>query len=202
VGHGSAAGRCAFKTITYALTQTDGTVSLSPAIYSEETGEKLPLILKARHHLACNGAHIEGPGKEFPSPNLTIAVEFDGDENGLSDCVIRGGNLDGYCVQSWGARQVLIERSDISNCGGAAVTIDTGSASLVGNTIHDSLLGIDWYGYGRASSLLTGSMVGNRFSGNRKSDIDCFGRDLMVTGYDNVRGNGPAVCTGCANCPF
>ncbi len=153
--------------------------------------------------MACNGALVSG---QDTRRTADVTIAFEGVANGLSDCVVRGTGRGSYCIQIWPPEEApeghFIERSDIADCGGAAVIVndDSGPIEFRENAIHRSLMGIYWYGW--PGHWMEGAMLQNTFHDNRKNDIECWSRSPGIVGEGNRTGAEPPRCSGCNHCPF
>ncbi len=204
--HGGGTGACAYKTLTYALTATQGSarsIDLASGTYSEATGETLPFVLTGRQALYCAQATLEGEGPWLPAgSNQTTeaTVIVDGTSNTLDHCKIIGDkalDADGNCVvvatDGLAAAPHDIEGSDIQQCGNVALAI-VGTQVTVGDTsLYDSNNGLEWFG-----NDPTGKMVDDWFS-NQSTDITCDNSDPNVSGMSNANGGGD-FCENCQNC--
>ena len=94
--HGGGTGRCAYKTLTYALAHAPDAVSLAQDTYKGgAAGEELPFLLTAQQTLLCNGAQLENDASMGTYDGI---VQLAGTRNAVSDCHVDGGHQGGYCL--------------------------------------------------------------------------------------------------------
>jgi hypothetical protein len=209
--HGGGYGHCAYKTITYALTQATGQIAIQGGTYNAASGETFPLILTGSQSLTCQfltsvTAIIQGKGQSNVSFE-NVVVSFRGTHNGVTKCSIDGLGTPGYCLEvtSSGAAGTphTIGFSDIGHCGGSTINVEQNinNVQVLSSQLHDSAVGVSWSG-GNSG----GSMVTNTFSNNNNPgpiDIFCVGANTGVTGNGNTGSNsGKPFCQTCGNCPF
>jgi hypothetical protein len=198
--HGGAPGPCAYRTLTYALAQAQGSIRPAPGEYSVATGETLPFVLSGSQRLRCydeesqTSATLSGSGT---STTGTATVVLSGVQNQLEGCIIAGGGAD-QCVVVTGDGSNgdghELAFSDISGCDSGVVVSGAGNAvRLHDAAIHDNVTaGVSFSGGDKS-----GVIENNAFSANG-TDITCTDPSPELSGGDN---GGPS-CTGCQNCPF
>jgi hypothetical protein len=197
-GQGARPGGCAFKTISYALTQFEtGRIRLRDGVYSVASGETLPFVLTASQQLQCSGnqdnsdyvATLQGSGSG-------AVVVLSGNSNQVIGCNVDGQGTAASGVLVTGAATVShqIRNADIFGAD-AGITV-AASADLVNvddcNIHNNATAGIQWLGVGQQ-----GDMDDNAFSSNGV-DITCAD---VSPGIDGENNGGPS-CNGCENCPF
>ena len=205
--HGGASGACAYRTLTYALTQAQGQIALAFEEYSPATGETLPFVLTGTQSLACNyltagKATLKGKGN-WAAIGSSVTVGYSGTANQLYSCKIDGGGGTGYCayVNSQSSSPTsghLFSQVDFTSCGGFAVQVGNnfGNVNFSSGTFNvtsgNTLGGI----------FLVGTNAGTRINNNvftgTNAGVQCQNANSMVTGS----GNTMSSCVTCGNCPF
>jgi parallel beta-helix repeat protein len=201
--HGGAPGNCAYKTLTYALTQGQLDIVVAPGTYSAATGEALPFILDDTQRILCQEVAGEkvtltGKGEHF---SWTAVIIAGGADNAVVGCNVVGVEEATYCIDSsgttTGSEQIRFEGNDIGGCLNG-IRMVSGNQVASGNTIHDnSLSGI------HAQSAPDSVLVDNVFYGNG-TDINCnagMGWPTL-TGTGNQGQGGAPSCSACDGCPF
>jgi hypothetical protein len=195
--HGGAAGACAFKTITYALTVATGPVFVAAGTYSSASGETLPFVLGGHQGLFCKNATLRG---EATHGSTRANLVLQGTANAVNGCTIVGNAKSGACIivasdGSGGGHD--LESLDVSSCGDAAVRVQGTQVTIANSSFYDSARGVVW-----EATDPTGDLDGNWFDNNTDVDIACTGADTSVTGTGNQDGAGVMSCAGCSMCPF
>jgi hypothetical protein len=194
--HGGASGGCAYKTLSYALSQATGSVSLvaGDTFPGGVAGETLPYSLLGTQGILCNGAKLTWSSSASYNGIVSIA----GTLNKVDSCVIDGASLGGDCfvvLTSGSSTGHVVSANTIKNCANGAVDVHIGVTNLnfTGNTFVNNFDGITFDG-NNGSSLTNNSMVDNNI------DIYCADAGPSVTGSGNVRGTGSVNCSTCSNC--
>jgi hypothetical protein len=195
--HGRLAGTCAYKTLTFALTQAAGVINLASATYTGGMGgEGTQWVLQNAQEVDCAaGAKL-----------ANFIISGDG---GVSTVLLLGSSNIRHCELESGSAAIEVPSPNpsahiIDSCDihGAFYGIysQVGQVTVSSSNIHNNGAGggIHWH---FNSAGLTGSMTNNTFSGNAGSDISCAGSDNSVTGSGNTNAGG-LTCSGCAHCPF
>ncbi len=129
---------------------------------------------------------------------------MEGSGNVVSDCAItQTGGMGGSVIAMSGTSGLVSDCSivpDGSVDGAACIRVNSGAATLTGNTCNSTYQGITWL------SGTTGVVNNNNFSGSFSyAPIDCGASNSGVTGSGDTL-NGAALsgstCFTCANCPF
>jgi hypothetical protein len=190
--HGGASGSCAYKTLTYALGQADGVISLAASAY-QAPSETLPFTLNGAQSLKCNGATLRGAGG-----TNGVTVQLSGEHNALDSCIVDGSSAGTICiyVDSTPTTMHTITACTVTRCGGTGIYVAGGPTTIASSTVSNVALdGILWYAQ-------AGTMTNNNFSLNTR-DIDCPNSSSGgITGSGNKRAGGAPVCMGCSHCPF
>lgn len=210
--HGTAYGACAYKTLTYALTQATGEIALQTATYAKNTGETPPFVLQGAQKLLCKhqtAGRAKLEGKEtFGSIKTVVAMT--GGENLLSDCIVdgQGAAVNGYCIDvtasgTSNAAPNRIKNTEVTNCGnGNAIQVENGISYLVleGSNVHDNGAGTGIFWTGTTTG---GNMLNNAFT-NNGVDVWCSSANVGLNGTGNkgLDGGGIATCNVCAGCFF
>jgi len=199
--HGGAPGSCAYKTLTFALTQAQLDIHVAPGTYDAAAGEVFPLVLDDTQRILCEEVGgqrplISGGGTHT---TYTATIIAGGSGNVVSGCDIAGVDEPAYCIDSTGntTDEIRFEGNDLTGCLNG-IRLATGGAIIQGNTIHDNGLSGIHAQFGENSAI-----VDNVFSGN-PTDIHCnagMGWPTMV-GSGNQGDDGPPSCVACDGCPF
>jgi parallel beta-helix repeat protein len=199
--HGGAPGACAYKTLSYAVSQGDLEIHVAPGSYDAAGGEAFPILLFDFQRILCEAVEGNRPlitgGGTYTTYTATIVASGAG--NVIDGCDIVGVGEPTYCIDSTGATLagILFQGNDISGCLNG-IRLATGGAEIEGNTIHDNGLTGVHVQEGDDSAITS-----NVFSGN-PTDIHCnpgMGWPTLV-GAGNQAVDGPLVCAACDGCPF
>ncbi len=203
--HGNAAGSCAYKTITYALTRATGEIDLTNATYSAL--ETFPLTLTGGQMLNCEPAGAAGPATISGGAGSTNCntIYMTGAGNTVENCLLSPGGTSCpttiFTVDYTGAGVITNNTitGGISASGSVAIEVlGSNYVSISGNTITGGYYGILWMG----SSPQTGSMGGNIISGVDQADIYCqewLDPNVVRGGSVNTLED-PGTCGQCSNC--
>jgi hypothetical protein len=200
---GGGPGPCAYRTVTYALTQPSRMIMLPSGTYSPSTGEKLPFVLHGEQELFClsTTSVLSGKGRYAPGA-IDATVVFEGYLNKISSCALDGAGQPGVCLEIATNGSVTSAHSvfgaDFGHCGDAAIQVDlgVGRVDISTSRIHDNAVGV------LAAGANTGvDIFSNKFLMNGV-DIACRNDDPGVTGDLNTNAGNYATCETCANCPF
>lgn len=202
--HGGAAGSCAFKTLTYALEQSQGDIHVAPGTYSTAMGETLPFVLGDFDRIFCEEVGGQRPlltGKGTYATWSSV-VEMTGAETAVIDCDIVGTGNPTYCVDMVGAAlpstPLILKGSDVSGCLNGVRLGATGRL-VEGNYFHDH----QFTGVFNQGPTNFSWVDNNQFDTNGQQDIFCNLPDPDFDGTGNTGPNGMAPsCAGCVNCPF
>jgi hypothetical protein len=208
-------GACAYKTLTYALSQTtQAQIALASGEYDAASGETFPIVLTGNQSILCQyptpqNVTIKGKGT-YAKIGIAVTIAFEGVTNQIYGCTIDGGGGIGYCVDvnsqgnATGSGNHGLYGATVQNCGGNAVNVETtGGGLTVSSTIITNSL--DGIGFATSTDQSPASIINNSFSGNSAHDFQCQGTssDPSVTGSGNTEPGGLApTCIGCKNCPF
>lgn len=196
-GQGARPGGCAFQTLTYALTQYQGTIRLAGGLTLDAaSGETLPFVLSGAQRVACsdfnngrstlsgNGTHSSG----------TATVVFSGTQNEIDECNVVGqGAANCVAVVAAGVNGGHdVRDSDLSGCtNGITVTATGDDITVAGCQIHNNS--------GVGLSLLGGDKQGNLDSNvfmANGTDLSCASASPMLGGQNNTL----TSCIGCMEC--
>jgi hypothetical protein len=205
---GGGTGACAYKTITYALTQATGQINLAPGTYSNASGEAFPITLTGTQSLnGTSGVVVEGNGA-----TNAYTIDMQGTSNSVNGFAVVNSAVTGstMCIHGGPNCDGVVTNMDISHCA-FAFFVTSNQFGFVGNNIHDMgnsgtryLNGLVLDPAGGVSVAVSGSVTNNTFSGPAAEigDIDCAGIDVSTFGSGN-RDNGADVsCSECMYCPF
>ena len=153
------------KTITYALTQTDGNeeICIDAGTYDSAAGETFPIALKQGASLNCRGdnhttiitnssttdtivgapsASVEGC--KISVTNVVSAIDDNGAVITVNDCFIDGGSdINGiYLSAGSTVSNSTITKFKVGEVGGTGIIVSSGSPSITGNTITGNSYGI------------------------------------------------------------
>lgn len=193
--HGGGPHQCALKSISAALAVARGEVHVAAGLYQSE---QFPLVLKGSQKLLGTGARLSGKGTYSTTQ---AAVVFEGTSNTLSGFEIEANEGTGYCVVVWSNAVPLghlISNVKVSRCGGSGMIVQGGPTELRDSLMVGDLVGVLWNG-----PQSVGSMVGNRFTQQKRAGMACThpSPPVMGSGNRSVDG-GIAPCDTCKNCPF
>jgi hypothetical protein len=205
--HGGNMGACAYRSLTYALSQATGQIMLATATYSAQSGEVFPIVLRGDQKIWCSfgqgpRATIRGKGRYAPlSTDATFVME--GNTNEIHDCIIDGGGGSGSCVDAVAsgsqAAANIVQNADLGDCGDVGLQVENGVAGvwLFSSKVHDNRTGVLLLG-GQDRCLLNQNM----FSTNG-TDIVCRDSGAKVYGgFNGGEGGSKPTCQMCASCPF
>jgi hypothetical protein len=205
--HGGNMGACAYRSLTYALSQTMGQIMLATATYSAQSGEAFPIVLRGDQKIWCSfgqgpRATIRGKGRYAPlATDATFVME--GNTNEIHDCIIDGGGGAGSCVDAVAsgsqAAANIVQNADLGNCGDVGLQIENGVAGvwLFSSKVHGNRTGVLLLG-GQDRCLLNQNM----FSTNG-TDIVCRDSGARVYGgFNGGEGGSKPTCQMCDSCPF
>jgi hypothetical protein len=203
--HGGGPGACAYRTLTYALTQATGEIALAPDTYQGDiAGETLPFLLTGHQSLTCDAFGTKATLHIQPNQGTYDGVvQLAGTGNTVKGCVIDGGAFGGFCaVVSASAApgsQHTITESRFTNCDNVALQVAPNASNIVisHNEFELGFLSILWNGDHASASI-----TDNTFTANLGNDVYCETPSPGITGSGNVRGGGAILCEGCANCSF
>jgi hypothetical protein len=206
---GVGTGACAFRTITYALTQATAQINLAPGNYTVASGETFPIVLNGTQSLnGTRAAILKGNGPA--SAEYTVSMQ--GSANTINGFTLINSGLTDFttCVQTASSTEGIVTNMDISGCpiGLAAKT----TFQFIGNNVHDMnnttnmyLAGVLVDPGGGSMADIAGQFVNNTFTISTPAyngDIACTASDEATRGSGN-RDNGADVkCEGCMYCPF
>lgn len=201
--YGGAPGVCAYRTVTYALTQITGMVMLSSGNYSPSAGEKLPFVLRGEQNLFClsTTAILSGKGRYAPR-SIDATVVFEGYLNKISSCLLDGAGQSGVCLDVAATGSVTSKHSvfsaEFARCGDAAIQVDVGvgRVRISSSRIHDSAVGVLALGANTDVDIFSNKFLMNGV------DIACRDDNPGVTGSLNTNAGNYATCEACASCPF
>ncbi|NOZ70163.1 MAG: DUF1565 domain-containing protein [Deferribacteres bacterium] len=167
------------RTITYALTQTDGDeeICVEAGTYDSAAGERFPLTLKQGTSLKCRGDEystiisgggtiIEGAaGASVEGCRLSIntasaAIYDNGAAITVNDCLIEGAGYDISGISL--SADSTVSNSTIRNfqqgeVGGSGIIVSSGSPSITNNTITGNSYGI--YVLNSSNPSVTGNTI-------------------------------------------
>jgi parallel beta-helix repeat protein len=187
------------KTITYALQQTTGNVSIciGEGTFSISTGETFPLVLKEGIKLKCQGVNhssvIDGGVSDViqGAPNASIegctisgtpAIDDNGDPITVNNCIIDGPGGAGVLLSA----DSTVMNSIIRNYNGEghyAIRISGGNSTLSGNTISGNFDGVRITGGNPALS-------NNTINNNNNTGIYISGSANPVITNNTINNNG------------
>lgn len=200
--HGGGAGRCAYKTLTYALAHAPDDVALlaQDTYQGGVAGEALPFLLTGHQTLTCNGAQLQN---ETTMGTYAGIVQFAGTHNAVTGCNFNGGDQGGYCliVNASAAdltKPHVVTQSTFTKCDNVTLVVPAG---FNGVTISKNTFTLNFASIYLAGAHTNISVVDNTFVGNSK-DVMCDDAAPGVTGSGNVRGGGAIACSVCGGCPF
>jgi hypothetical protein len=142
---GTVAGRCAFKTITFALT-TIGTPTAATAIHvlgisTVSAGETFPLVIPANVTIDTMGGSVT---VALPASATTNAFTLAGAASGLTGLTIDGsaaaGSTSGVIVNTGAASTTFVNAVEVKGFGGPGIQVQ-GTASFTidgGTSVHDN----------------------------------------------------------------
>jgi hypothetical protein len=202
-GFGIGFGRCAYRTLTYALMRETGEISLAQGTYSAASGEALPFVLRGVQQISCQGSGgtLLGKGRYFPR-GIDATVVFEGYENDVFGCSIDGNGQPGVCIDVVASGSVASSNRvldiDVGKCGDVGIQIEANVARMdVGSSkIHDNRIGVSWLGANDGSSLLSNTFFSNGL------DISCGEPDVSIIGGGNSNTGNYPTCQTCDGCPF
>ena len=138
--HGNRPGRCAFRTLTYALAHASDQISLS----AQDTykggvdGETLPFLLTGQQGLACNGATL---ANEEDQGTYDGIAQFAGTRNAVTGRHFDGRRFGGYCLvvnatAADVARPHAVTGSSFTGCDNVAIVVPNSfnNVAISGNT--------------------------------------------------------------------
>jgi parallel beta-helix repeat protein len=200
--HGGGTGRCAYKTLTYALAHAPDDVALlaQDTYQGGVAGEALPFLLTGHQTLTCNGAQLQN---ETTMGTYAGIVQFAGTHNAVTGCNFNGGDQGGYCliVNASAAdltKPHVVTQSTFTKCDNVTLVVPAG---FDGVTISKNTFTLNFASIYLAGAHTNISVVDNTFVGNSK-DVMCDDAAPGVTGSGNVRGGGAIACSVCGGCPF
>jgi hypothetical protein len=142
---GAVAGRCAFKTITFALT-TLGTPTAATTIHvlgisTVSEGETFPLVVPANVTIDSAGGAVT---VALPASSMTNAFTLASPTSGLKGLTIDGsaaaGSTSGVVVNTGAAASTFVNAVEVKGFGGPGIQVQ-GSAAFtidVGTSLHDN----------------------------------------------------------------
>jgi hypothetical protein len=192
-GHGGSTGSCAYKTLSYALAHSTGSIALvaTDTFPGGVTGESTPYALNGTQKLLCNNAKFVWPA----GGDYTGLVSLTGTGNTVDGCRIDGATNGGYCAVISTAGSHTFSNNTVTNCGNVAINVSTGVTGIafISNTFTANFNGINFSGT-NGGTLTNNSMVDNNL------DVYCATANAGLTGSGNTRGAGKINCAGCMNC--
>jgi hypothetical protein len=195
--NGGASGACAYRTLTYALTQAPNDIRLKVGTYGTATGETPPFVLSGIQRLYCydqsaqQSATLVGGGT---AEGIEAAVILTGSQNRVEGCIIDATGLaNGIGVVTNGNPHQL-RFNDVSGAQiGIAVVPEADDVEVRECNVHDNAVaGVDFQGTDREGQIDTNTFANNGV------DIRCADASPDVMGS----GNAGASCQVCQNCPF
>ena len=193
--HGGGPGGCAYRTLSYALTQATGRINLRDTTY-DSANTTFPITLTANQWLNCE---LDNDQRVTTINGTAGAViQYTGTSNGVRRCNINGGGTAGVCISvttaGMGNDQHWIENTQVTQCdvgidvSGMGDNFFADRSDIQNNpTVGVQIIGADKNGYLRE----------NTFGGNG-TDITCTDPS---PGFNGDTNGGPS-CMTCQNCPF
>jgi len=198
---GGAPGACAYRTITYALTQAEGTIELAFGTY-DATLETFPIVLQGERKLECdrddmdNRGTITGSGAYMGGTSATIVVA--GASNDVDNCELDGNGGDTVVLVTTlgqGNDQHEIDDCDLHNATDGVVVEAMADEADVRNSILRGFTG-------RAIAVdrldANIDIDNNDFQSNAV-DIVCADASQNVEGEGNQGVGTCQVCQECGN---
>ncbi len=196
--NGGAGGACAFRTMTYALAHSKGTLRVAGGTYPTPA-EPLPLMLQGTQGVECpsdKSGVFANPHADGPPALLSMS----GTSNFVRACTIQGSAGQGgeaITVASSGAPTAphRIEQCQFIDAfnDGVRVFQNVANVRIDQNSFLRGYNGV-FTDFGATNVSLTG----NTFSAT-VADLACAGG--TVGGGSNMRDGGPIVCFQCPSCP-
>ena len=199
--HGAGPGACAYKTLTYALKQAPGEVSLAATdTYQGGVAGEQPFLLVGQQTLACNGASV---ANEANMGTYDGIVQFAGTRNAATSCNFDGGHWGGYCLvvnasAASGAAPHVITNNTFTGCDNVTIAVPGGFDHL---HIAQNSFTLNFVAIYLMETHSDIQIVDNTFVGN-DTDVICDDAAPGVAGSGNVRGGGTISCSTCGGCPF
>jgi hypothetical protein len=195
--HGGATGTCAYKTLTYALAHSTGSVQLvgTDTFPGGVVGESAPYTLGTAQKLFCNNAKFTWP---TASGSYSGLVGMAGTANTIDGCRLDGATNGGYCAVVSTTGTHTFSNNTVTNCGNVAVDValNVSGITLIGNTFTANYSAIHFEGTNG------GTLTNNSIVSTGTIDVYCASPSDGLTGSGNTRGAGTINCTGCTHCPF
>jgi len=197
---GGAPGGCAYRTLTYALTQAEGVVELAFGTY-DSTNETFPIVLQGNRKIDCdrddmnNRGSITGSGDHMGTSAVIVIA---GASNDIDDCELDGGGAADVVVLvttlGQGGDQHEIDDCDLHGATDGVVVQAMADETDVRNS---TLRGFT----GRAIAVdrldANVDINDNQFQ-NNAVDIVCADASQNVDGDGNM---GVSTCQVCQECP-
>jgi hypothetical protein len=208
--HGGGGGMCAYRTLAFALNRAEGRIHLAIAEYSAATGVTMPILLTGQQRILCDYDDNNGTRASLVGSGMfgmgTATVVYNGDRNGVGDCIVDGGGMTDDCILVASDATIdpghFVRYSDVSGCAnGVHVTAVGDYVELDGSFIHDNSAGGIVFDAGDKVGVLRNHTFAN--NGTPDLDISCTAPSPDLTSEGNNNGeNGAPACQGCMACPF
>jgi hypothetical protein len=187
--HGGASEECAVATIDYALTVADADIVLAPPGYSVQT----TIELTGAQRLVCDPLRPTTLSGQPSLGTYYATIQLKGVGSGIQDCVIRGDNQNGYCIDvSLTAGDNAIAGNTLSDCGGSAIRFLANGATITDNLINSGSFPNLFF----QSAAARATASGNTFVGTPVDNVAC-GANSLISGTNNVGSQG---CDADCNC--
>jgi hypothetical protein len=195
--HGGAPSGCAYKTITFALTQASGVIALAPGKVYDSTTETFPLVLSGRQSI---DGDPQATGLKATISGLPAAAEVTivkivmGTNNVIRKTRIESGSSIADCVDTNSLGGVLIDSSELFNClAGVKIKIGSEGVTVSNSAIHDVVVGID------VQSGSQNAVTRNTIAAG-SNDIQCV-NGAATNGCGNTFMGTGVTCSACGSCP-
>ncbi len=196
-GNGGASGACAFRTMTYALAHSKGTLRVAGGTYPTPS-EPIPLLLQGTQGVDCpsDGSAVFVNQYNYGPQGL---LSLSGTANFIRACTIQGRDSGGFAIGVTSSGATLTPHR-IEDC----QFIDAfGEAIYVSKNVANLRIDRNSFTRGNTGVLLDSgtsgvSLTANTFSGTSR-DLFCYG--ATVGGGLNTSGGGPIICAMCPFCP-
>jgi hypothetical protein len=206
--NGAGMGVCAYKTITYALTQTTSEVNIVAGVYSAASGETFPLTLTGEQSI--NGLSPSAIVEGASSNGLTI--DFEGLETATAGFAVvnTATSGDSVCFNGGTNTAVFASNMDISGCTigfyiqGPAFQLTGSTLHNLGNSAIPYVYGIIFDPFAGDTTSVNGQLQNNTITVGtpaEEDDVACTAANTL-TGFGNRDNGGAFSCAGCTNCPF
>jgi parallel beta-helix repeat protein len=177
-------------TIDYALTVADADIVLAPPSYAVMT----TIELTGAQRLVCDPLRTTTLSGQPSLGTYNATIQLRGIGSGIHNCVIRGEDENGYCIDVWlTAGNNEITGNTISDCGGAAIRFLANGATITDNLINSPSATHLFF----QSTAARGTANGNTFAGTPVDNVAC-GLNSLISGTGNTGSQG---CESDCNCP-